>query len=112
MVDNAEQEPDVLDRIVTDDQILAGKPVVKGTRIPVTLILNPIAHGYSSARIRRIRSSTSGTFARRSHTRERGSKRRPMRWSSAGDPILARRQSLRRRRASSPPPTTSMSSIS
>ena len=40
-----------LDRIATDPTVLLGKPVVKGTRIPVTLILNLIANGYSFARI-------------------------------------------------------------
>ncbi len=39
------------DRIATDPKVLDGKPVVKGTRIPVTLILNLIANGYSFARI-------------------------------------------------------------
>ncbi len=32
------------DRIVTDPAILAGKPVVKGTRIPVELVLAKLAH--------------------------------------------------------------------
>jgi uncharacterized protein (DUF433 family) len=33
------------ERIVVDPKILAGKAVVKGTRIPVYLILNLLAHG-------------------------------------------------------------------
>jgi uncharacterized protein (DUF433 family) len=32
------------DRIVTDPRILAGKPVVKGTRIPVELVLKYLAY--------------------------------------------------------------------
>jgi len=34
-----------MERIVTDPRILAGKPVISGTRIPVALILNLVAHG-------------------------------------------------------------------
>jgi uncharacterized protein (DUF433 family) len=32
------------ERIVTDQRILAGKPVVKGTRIAVDLVLDELAH--------------------------------------------------------------------
>lgn len=38
-------------RIVVDPEIMVGKPVVKGTRIPVYLILNLLAHGYDFGRI-------------------------------------------------------------
>jgi uncharacterized protein (DUF433 family) len=38
---------DFRDRIVVDPKILVGKPVIKGTRIPVSLILNLVAHGGS-----------------------------------------------------------------
>jgi uncharacterized protein (DUF433 family) len=37
--------------IVVDPAILAGKPVIAGTRIPVYLILNLLAHGYDFDRI-------------------------------------------------------------
>jgi len=32
------------DRIIVDPEILAGKPVVRGTRIPVELVLKRLAH--------------------------------------------------------------------
>jgi len=41
----------VSERIVVDPQILCGKPVIKGTRIPVYLILDLLAAGYSIQRI-------------------------------------------------------------
>ncbi len=41
----------LLKRIVVDPQILLGKPVIAGTRIPVYLILNLLVSGYDEARI-------------------------------------------------------------
>lgn len=38
-------------RIVVDPKIMVGKPVIKGTRIPVYLILNLLNHGYDIKRI-------------------------------------------------------------
>lgn len=38
-------------RIVTDPKVLSGKPAVAGTRIPVSLILNLLAHGYTVERV-------------------------------------------------------------
>ncbi len=35
------------ERITVDPKIMVGKPVIKGTRIPVYLILNLMAHGQS-----------------------------------------------------------------
>lgn len=40
-----------MDRIETNSNILAGKPVIRGTRIPVSLVLNLLAHGYSVSRV-------------------------------------------------------------
>jgi uncharacterized protein (DUF433 family) len=38
-------------RITINPKILCGKPVIKGTRTPVYLILNLIARGYTFERI-------------------------------------------------------------
>ena len=40
-----------MNRIIVDPKILAGKPVIAGTRIPVYLILNLIANGYNFDKI-------------------------------------------------------------
>lgn len=39
------------ERIVVDQEIMAGKPVIKGTRIPVELILKLLAKGISKEEI-------------------------------------------------------------
>lgn len=38
-------------RIEVNPRKLAGKPIIKGTRIPVTLVLNFLAKGYTVERI-------------------------------------------------------------
>jgi uncharacterized protein (DUF433 family) len=38
-------------RIVVDDQILAGRPIIAGTRIPVSLVLGQLAGGESIERV-------------------------------------------------------------
>jgi len=38
-------EEELLNRIIIDPNILAGKPVIKGTRIPVYLIIELLANG-------------------------------------------------------------------
>lgn len=40
----ARERPAYQDRIVQDPAILVGKPVVKGTRIPVEVVLEYLAH--------------------------------------------------------------------
>jgi len=42
---------ELLDRIIIDPNILAGKPVIKGTRIPVYLIIELIANGMTTKEI-------------------------------------------------------------
>ncbi|OAI53600.1 antitoxin [Planctomycetaceae bacterium SCGC AG-212-F19] len=42
-----------LDRIVIDPDILVGKPVVKGTRLSVELLLGLLAQGWSESEILR-----------------------------------------------------------
>ena len=41
----------IMNKITVDPKILAGKPVVAGTRIPVYLILNLLANGYNFDKI-------------------------------------------------------------
>jgi uncharacterized protein (DUF433 family) len=47
------EPPNFQGRIIVDPTILVGKPVARGTRIPVSLILNLLRHGYNFARILR-----------------------------------------------------------
>jgi len=42
---------ELLDRITLDPHILAGKPIIKGTRIPVYLIIELIANGMTTKEI-------------------------------------------------------------
>ncbi len=44
---------EVMDRIVIDHEILAGKPVIKGTRIPVYLIIELLGNGLTEKEVLR-----------------------------------------------------------
>ena len=39
------KDHDLLQSIILDPQVMKGKPVIRGTRIPVDYILNLFAHG-------------------------------------------------------------------
>jgi len=43
------EEP--MDRILMDPEVLSGKPVIKGTRIPVYLIIELLANGLTEKEI-------------------------------------------------------------
>ncbi|MGD6853167.1 MAG: DUF433 domain-containing protein [Candidatus Bathyarchaeia archaeon] len=42
---------DLIDRIVVDPEIMVGKPVIRGTRIPIYLILEFLANGLTEAEV-------------------------------------------------------------
>jgi uncharacterized protein (DUF433 family) len=42
---------EVMDRIVIDNEILGGKPVIKGTRIPVYLIIELLGNGLTEKEV-------------------------------------------------------------
>ena len=39
------KDGDLLERIVLNPKVMAGKPVIRGTRLPVEYILNLLTHG-------------------------------------------------------------------
>ena len=39
------------DRIIVDSEILAGKPIIKGTRISIEFILDRLANGWTTEKI-------------------------------------------------------------
>ncbi len=42
---NAQTETELLQRIVLNPEIMAGKPIIQGTRLTVQFILSLLAHG-------------------------------------------------------------------
>lgn len=46
-------EMDFLKRISSNPKIFGGKPTIRDTRIPVSLILNLVAHGMTSKQIQK-----------------------------------------------------------
>jgi uncharacterized protein (DUF433 family) len=44
-------EQELLERITCDPRIMAGKPVIAGTRLTVEFILNLLAHGMTTSEI-------------------------------------------------------------
>ncbi len=44
-------DEELLNRITLDPKVLAGKPVIRGTRLSVEFILNLLAHGATTSEI-------------------------------------------------------------
>lgn len=47
-----DKQADWRERIVVDPKVLVGKPVIKGTRISVELVVDLLARGYTNEQIR------------------------------------------------------------
>jgi len=47
------EREDLLERITVDPKIMVGKPVIRGTRVPVALILNMLGQGIPTEEILR-----------------------------------------------------------
>lgn len=45
------KDEELLARITIDPKVMAGKPVIKGTRLTVDYVLNLLAHGATAAEI-------------------------------------------------------------
>jgi len=45
------KDGDLLERIVLNPKVMAGKPVIRGTRLSVEYILNLLAHGVKETNI-------------------------------------------------------------
>jgi uncharacterized protein (DUF433 family) len=47
------EREDLLERITVDPKVMVGKPVIRGTRVPVALILNMLGQGIPTEEILR-----------------------------------------------------------
>jgi uncharacterized protein (DUF433 family) len=47
------EREDLLERITVDPKVMVGKPVIRGTRVPVALILNMLGQGIPTKEILR-----------------------------------------------------------
>lgn len=47
-----DKQADWRDRVVVDPKVLVGKPVIKGTRIAVELVIDLLARGYTREQVR------------------------------------------------------------
>jgi len=45
------KDEQLLERIILDPKVMAGKPVIKGTRLTADYVLNLLAHGSTTAEI-------------------------------------------------------------
>ncbi len=45
-------EKNLLERITVDPEVMVGKPIIKGTRIPIETILRLLVHGKSKEEIK------------------------------------------------------------
>lgn len=45
------KDQQLLERITLNSKVMVGKPVIKGTRLPVEYVLNVLAHGATVAEI-------------------------------------------------------------
>ena len=60
------------ERIVCDENILTGKPVIKGTRLAVEFIIGLLGHGWTEAEILELSSHRARGYSRLSCVCKRG----------------------------------------
>jgi hypothetical protein len=76
--------------IVVDARVRFGQPTIKGTRVPVSVLLDELAAGSGIRRSAGNTASRDRMFGRRSGL-QRSFWRRRTEWSRAGDSVPARR---------------------